>query len=113
MKKVVKIWITNGISLWIIDTLFGASIQFAGVGSILATALALTIFEATIKPLLKVLAFPVTVMTFGLFTLIINAVVLKLAFAMSAGSYIAGLPTAILASILLTLVVSVVEKVLE
>lgn len=113
MKKTIKIWITNAISLWIIDAIFGTSIQFNGAGAVLATALALTIFEATIKPILKVLALPVSILTFGLFSLVINALVLELAFAMSTNSYIASFGTAFIASIILTIVVGFVEKVLD
>lgn len=42
-------------------------------------AVVLTVLNKIVKPVLKVLAFPLTIMTFGLFHLIINAFILQLA----------------------------------
>lgn len=99
----VASWIVNALSLWIIDALF-TSINFINYQAIIVTALALMIVNAIIKPILKLLSLPLTLITFGLFSFVVNALVLILAFKMSSGSSIDGFGTALLASIVLGII---------
>lgn len=103
-KGFLRIWLIDVLSLWAVDILFGSKITFADGWSLIFTALALAVLTITIKPLLKVISLPVTVITFGLFSLIVNAAVLELAFALSRGSSIASFGTAVWASIILAFV---------
>ena len=52
MKKFLRGWVVNGLSLWVIDLLMD-SISFGDGGALLATALLLTLLNMTLKPLLK------------------------------------------------------------
>jgi putative membrane protein len=66
--------IGTGIALWVTSLLykdisFGANPQIA---TILIVALIFGVVNAIIKPLIKVLSLPLTLMTFGLFGLVIN-----------------------------------------
>lgn len=108
MSKFFEVWIINALSLWIIDH-FSASIAFADYPALAVTALALTILNMTIKPLLKVLAFPLTAVTLGLFSFVINGLVLFAAFRFSDGSSIASLGSAIWISIILAFLNGVFE----
>jgi putative membrane protein len=53
-------------------------IQVHGVWTLLGAALLLGIVNAVVRPLLVVLTFPVTIVTLGLFLLVINAAMLGL-----------------------------------
>lgn len=102
MKNFLRLWLVNGISLWVVDALM-SGIGFSDSGSLIATALALTVLNMTIKPILKVLSLPITILSFGLFSWIINGVVLSIAFHMSSGSYLSSFGTALIASLILAL----------
>lgn len=106
----VASWIINALSLWILDVLF-SNIHFVNYQAIIITALALMLVNAVIKPILKVLSLPLTILTFGLFSFVVNALVLMLAFKMSSGSNIDGFGTAILASIVLGIINPFIERI--
>lgn len=92
----------NGVSLWIIDYLF-AGIVISGE-SLIALTLILALCNALVKPVLEFFSFPLTFLSLGLFTLVINGAVLSLAFSLVSGAYVSSLGTAIIASIALSFV---------
>jgi putative membrane protein len=110
MSKFFEVWIINALSLWVIDH-FSSSVAFADIAALAVTALAVTILNQTIKPLLKVMAFPLTVTTLGLFSFVINGLVLWAAFRFSNGSTIASFGSAVWISILLAFLNGVFEHV--
>jgi putative membrane protein len=59
--------------------------------------------NAFVKPLMVLLTIPVTIMTMGLFLLVINALVLQLVAALTPGVRISGFGQAVLGSIVLTI----------
>ncbi len=68
---------------------------------------------AILKPILVVLTLPVTIVTLGLFLFVINAALILLANNWIDGFSVAGFWTALLFSILLSLIESVLFKVIE
>lgn len=110
MSKFVELWIINALSLWIIDH-FSSSVYFSDVMAVIFTALALTLLNSTIKPFLKVISLPLNVVTLGLFSLVINGLVLWAAFSFSIGSSIASFGSAVWISIVLAFLNSVLENV--
>ncbi len=110
MSKFFEVWIINALSLWVIDH-FSSSVAFADIAALAVTALAVTILNQTIKPLLKVMAFPLTVTTLGLFSFVINGLVLWAAFRFSDGSTIASFGSAVWISILLAFLNGMFEHV--
>ena len=63
----------------------------------------LSLLNVTLRPILKFLAFPLTVITLGLFLLVINALVLMVTSALVPGFRVRGFLNAVLGSLLLTL----------
>ena len=53
-------------------------ISYHSLGSLLAAALLLGVINAVVRPVLVILTLPLTLVTFGLFLLVINALTLKL-----------------------------------
>lgn len=112
MKKFITALLVNVISLWVIDYLM-SSIYIATPNALFAIAFVLMILNVTLKPLMKLIFLPVTFLSFGLFSLIINAVVLATAFSFAPGSYIRGFPSAFIASVLLSIANSAINSYIE
>ncbi len=113
MKKFITALLVNVISLWVIDYLM-SSIYIATPNALFAIAFVLMILNVTLKPLMKLIFLPVTFLSFGLFSLIINAVVvLATAFSFAPGSYIMGFPSTFIASVLLLIANSAINSYIE
>ena len=65
------------LGLWL-ASVWVTGIEVKGVGTLLAAALLLGLVNAVIRPLLILLTLPITVLTLGLFLLVINAATLAL-----------------------------------
>lgn len=101
MKKLCVSLIVNGISFFVLDLLFdGILIQ---PGALITLMILFGILNCIVKPILKILSFPLTFMTFGLFSFVINGMVLYWAFSFVNGAYCSSLFTGILASIVLSI----------
>lgn len=74
------------------------------IGSALMAAVVLGLLNATLRPVLGFLAFPITLLTFGLFSFVLNAIVLYITAAIVQGFHIRNFVAAIIASILLAIV---------
>jgi putative membrane protein len=72
-------------------------------------AIVLAVLNTLLKPILVVLTLPITILTLGLFYFILNAVVILIASALVPGFVIHGLFTALLFSIVLSVVKSVLN----
>jgi putative membrane protein len=78
-------------------------VQVEGWGSAFIGALVLGLVNSFIRPLMVLLTFPLTIVTFGLFLLIVNALMLWLVAALVPGIRLQGFGSAILGSLLLSL----------
>ena len=87
------------LGLWLASELV-PGIAVHGTGTFLGAALLLGIVNAIIRPLLILLTLPITVLTLGLFLLVINAAMLGLVAAMFDNFIIAGFGSALLGAII-------------
>lgn len=70
--RILLVWILNAIALWLVAALVpGVQVQDPLHAFIAAVVLGLV--NALVKPLLVILTLPITVLTLGLFLLVINA----------------------------------------
>jgi putative membrane protein len=74
-----------------------------GWTTILLVALVWSAISLIVKPILQILALPITILTFGLFALIINALLFMLVAAIVPGFSIAGFIPALFGSIVLSI----------
>lgn len=102
MKRIILTLAVNTISLWIVNYLF-SGVEISSGETLMILAIILSLLNVTIKPLLTVFTFPVTILTFGLFSLIINGFVLQLAFSFVSGAYIDSFGTTVMAAIVLSI----------
>jgi putative membrane protein len=104
--------LVNAAALWVATHLV-SGVTFTGDSlTLLAVALVFSVVNAIVKPVTKVLAFPLIVVTLGLFLLVINALMLACTSALSGwiglGFHVRGFASAFFGG----LVVSVVNWVL-
>ena len=96
-------WILSAVALLIVSHLVGG-FYVASFTSELIAALVVGFVNATLGFLLKIITFPLTLVTFGIFWFVINAIMLELAAALVPGFTIAGFFPALFGAIVLSLV---------
>ncbi|MEP0263584.1 phage holin family protein [Dokdonia sp.] len=111
MKSIFKIILTTIAVLIIARILPGVSVDGFTTSVIVAVVLALLRF--IVKPILIVLTFPITIITFGLFLIVINAMLILLADYFVSGFVVNGIWIAILFSILLSVFQSILFQFLK
>jgi putative membrane protein len=89
------------------------NVRLDGVGSAAILVIVLGLLNATVKPLLKIIGFPITVLTLGIFLLIINVIIVKLADFLMSSFSVAGFLSALIFSLALSLVTAVVDMVMD
>ena len=72
--------------------------------SAIIVAFVLALLNGFLKPLLVILTIPITIFTFGLFLLVINAIILLLAGSLVTGFYVEGFWWALLFSLIMSLI---------
>lgn len=95
-------WAITAVSLWVASHLF-RGLKFDSTGALVVSALLLGLANAVVKPLLILLTLPLTLVTFGLFLLVINALMILLVAALVKGFRVSGFWTALFASIFISL----------
>jgi putative membrane protein len=96
-------WAITGVSLWIASLVFSKGLKFDSTASLVISALLLGFANAIVKPLLIVLTLPLTLLTFGLFLLVINALMLLLVAWFVKGFKVSGFWTAVFASLFISI----------
>ena len=78
-------------------------IEVKGLGNALLAALVLGVINALVKPIFVILTLPITILTLGLFLLVINALLLRLAAALVPGFTVRSFGAAFLGALLLSI----------
>ncbi len=95
-------WLITAFGLWIV-TLLVPGVRARSTGGLLTAALVLGLVNAFIRPLLWLLTLPLTVLTFGLFALVINAFTIWLTAAMVRDFEVRDFASAFLAALIMAL----------
>lgn len=93
--------ITAALLLLIANLIRGVHVE--GWGSAIIGAIVLGLVNAFVRPLMVLFTLPLTIVTFGLFLLVVNALMLWLVAGLVPGIRIQGFGSAFLGSLLLTL----------
>ncbi|MBU1276875.1 MAG: phage holin family protein [Proteobacteria bacterium] len=96
-------WVVNALGLLFVSWLFDG-IQVNGVGWAFVAALFLGVFNALVRPVLILLTLPITIVTMGLFILVINAFMLWLTGTLLAGFQVHGFWTALGGALVLSII---------
>jgi putative membrane protein len=114
MQHFLFTWLGTAVALLITANIVPGFIV-KSFGAALIAAVVIGLVNAFVRPILRILAFPITLLTFGLFTFVLNALTLWLASALTPGSgfEIKGFLPALLGSIVLAVVSSIINYLLR
>jgi putative membrane protein len=100
MTFILRILLTAVVVVFLAKFLPGVAV--AGYFTAIIVALVLALLNLIVKPVLILLTLPVTIITFGLFLIVINAIIILLADAFVDGFDVSGFWIALLFSLLLS-----------
>lgn len=103
MKGLVLRWLMSTGAI-LLASYAVSGIHVSGFGSAAAAAVMLGVLNAFFRPLALVLTLPLNIVTFGLFTFVINAAMLKMAASVIPGFVVAGFWPAVGGSMLISIV---------
>ena len=110
MTRLFLKWVLNSFALFFVMNLI-PGIQIDRFRDLLIGALVIGLLNTFVRPIIILLTLPVTVVTLGLFTLVINGLMFYLAAHMVAGFHVAGFGTAFVAALLFSLISFVLNMV--
>jgi len=102
MNIILK-WVISALAVFFAATLI-PGISLSGVWAAIWVALLLGLINVTIKPILIVLTLPINILTLGLFTFVINALMILLVSSVVKGFEVSGFWTAMLFGIVLSVI---------
>ena len=103
MTNVLLNWLLSTVALLLVTRIV-PGFEISSFWSALLAAVVVGIINATIGFILKILTFPLTIVTIGLFWFVINALMLKLAAGLVPGFRINGFLPAFLGAIVLSII---------
>lgn len=98
MSKFLARLAFGALGLWLADQVI-AGVRFTDGWSLLAAALLLGIVNAFVRPVVVILTLPLTIVTLGLFLLVVNAAMIGLVALLLSGFHVSGLAAGISAAI--------------
>jgi putative membrane protein len=101
--RLLLTWLINAAALMALPYLMN-SVTVTSIGTALVAALLLGLVNTLIRPVLVVLTLPVTLVSLGLFILVINALLFWLVANVVEGFHVAGFGSAFLAAILYSVI---------
>jgi putative membrane protein len=96
-------WIVNAIALLVVSH-FVEGFDVSGIGSALIAVVVIGLLNATLGLLLKFVTLPLGILSFGLFFLVINAVILKFSSVFVPGFAVNGFKAAFLGALALAVI---------
>jgi len=96
------IWLVTAAGLWLV-TLLVPGVRSRSMTGLLWAALVLGLINASIRPLLWILTLPLTVFSFGLFALLINAFMIRMTASLVRDFEVDSFADALLAAVIMAL----------
>lgn len=106
MKILINLLVTALIVFLLSNYLPGVSVD--GFGSSIIVVIVLAVLNFLVKPILQIISIPITILTLGLFLFVINALIILLCSKMVSGFHVDGFWSALLFSLVLSIVQSIV-----
>jgi len=111
MKWILKLLLTAVAVVILAYILPGVEVD--GYGHAILVALVIGLLKIFVRPLLIILTLPVTIVTLGLFLLIINAIIILMADYFLSGFSVSTIWWALLFSLLLSILQSILHKMIK
>lgn len=96
-------WLVSALTLYIVAAIV-PGMHLTSFGGAMVAVIIIALVNAIIRPVLLLLTLPINILTLGLFTFVVNAILLMLAGSLSADFQVDGLGSALIGSILMTIV---------
>jgi putative membrane protein len=109
MKTIIKILIT-AVLVMIIANYMGGVVLQDGIKTSIIVALVLGLLNLIVKPILIFFTFPITIVSLGLFLLVINALIILICSNLVSGFHVDGFWTALWFSIILSISQSIMYR---
>ena len=93
----------SALALWVAEEIF-EGMRFDSATQLIVAAILLGVVNGLVRPLAFILTFPITVLTLGLFLLVLNAAMLGLVALIVPGFHLSGFWTAVGAALIVSLV---------
>lgn len=108
MKNFINVTLINIFALFMVSSIVNG-ITISKWQTLIAAAIVLTSINLFIKPIIKLIMLPINILTLGIFTLFINAFLLKMVQIVK-GFYIKDFFSAFVGAIILSIIYLIVEK---
>lgn len=109
-------WILNSFGLWVAVRIFGTGYSDAELGAstwvFLSAGLIFSIINAVLRPIVIILSLPAILVTLGLFTIVVNGLMVYISLKLAPGLHMTFMYS-IITGIVLSLVNYIVSSVLE
>ncbi len=102
MFKLLLHWILSAVALLLVSRLVPGFVV-RGLGPALIAALGIGLLNATVGLVLKIITFPISILTLGLFLLVINGLMILVASGIVRGFYVAGMVPAFWGAVVLAI----------
>jgi putative membrane protein len=112
MARILAHWVLSALCLLLVAH-FVPGFFVRGFGTALIAAVVIGFINSTIGALLKIVTFPLTILTFGIFWLLINALMLKFAAFLVPGFAVRGLWPAFWGGLILSVLNMTVRQILK
>ena len=112
MLRLLVQWFLSAIALLVVSN-FVRGFNVDGFGPALVAALVIGLLNATVGFFLKVVTFPISILTLGLFLLVINGIMIMLASAVVPGFLVRGFAPAFWGAVVLALLGMVIRAVVK
>ena len=113
--KILLNWLISALAIviaaYLINGFWPEAVTISSFWAALAAALVLGIVNALIKPILHIIALPITILTLGLFAFVINALMVLLVSWIVPGFSIANFWIAVIFSLVLSLISWALHKI--
>lgn len=108
LVHLVETWLVSALALWLVAQIL-PGVRVRDFGAAMIAVVIIAIVNITVGPVVKFFALPFTIITLGLFLLIVNAALLKLASLFTPGFEVRGFLSALLGSVLITILNSLLR----
>jgi putative membrane protein len=112
MLRLIAHWVLSALCILLVAR-FVPGIEVSGFGSALLAAIIIGFVNGTVGLLLKILTFPLIVLTFGIFWFIINGLMLEFASLLVPGFHVQGFAPAFWGAIILSLLNIAIRQLLR
>jgi putative membrane protein len=109
--NLILVWILNAVALLVVAYIL-PGISVASFGSALIAALVLGLLNMLVKPVLILLTLPITIVTLGLFLIVLNALLFWLAGSILRGFQVGGFWWAVGGAILYSIISGLLSRII-